>query len=275
MKDVRNDDAIVMMRLSGSGQMNRAPTLGRLHGFLLLLLGSIVLTVLLLQTEYHRARLAAEVLGIAVGGAGAMLVFGLTRPSPQVVTRAYVLLSRHTRVLLIAGMILLFGFAIATSAIRRVAPQLREVPGLGGIVTLDWVLSLAMLAIAGSTLLCVGLMAIVARPPKDAADCATADGVKLERLWAATNAEDFQAFRACFARSAPGDRLCRAWAEVAGPLGGSQIVLVRSAAKGGRIWSEWYACRHSDRSICRWVLVATEHAGCISGDGVLFQPIPE
>ena len=265
----------MLMRLPGANSESRNPTLGRSHGLLLLLLGSIVLTVLLLQTEYHRARLAAEVLGIAVGGTGAALVFGPTRPSPQVVTRAYVLLSRHARVLLITGMLSLFGFAIATSAIGRVAPQLRDVPGLGGIVTLDWVLSLSMLAMAGSTLLCVGLMAVVARPRRAAADCPTGEGVALERLWAAANAEDFQAFRACFARSAPGDRLCRAWAEVAGPLGGSQIVLVRSAAKGGRIWSEWYACRHSDRSICRWVLVATEHAGCISGDGVLFQPIPE
>jgi hypothetical protein len=260
-----------MMPRSASAVQQSTPTLARSHGLLLLLLGGIVLTVLLLQTEYHRARLAAEVLGIALGSTGALLVFGLSRPSPQVVTRAYVMLSRQTRMLLIAGMALLFGFAIATSAIRRVAPQLRNVPGLGGIVTLDWVSSLTMLAVAGSTLMCVGLMAIVARASKDIADDATADGASLERLWRATNAADFQAFRACFALSGQGERLCRTWADFAGPLGGSQVVLVRSAATGGRTWSEWYACRDADRSIRRWVLVASEHSGRISGDGEIFQ----
>lgn len=267
------------MRLSGSNAMRgahgatRTPTLGRSHGILLLLLGGIVLTVLLRQTEYHRARFAAEVLGIVLGGAGTVLVFGLTRPSPQVVTRAYVLLSRHTRLLLVAGMTSLFGFAIATAAIHRVSPQLRELPGVGGLVTLDWVLSLTMLAIAGSTLLCVGLMAIVARPTAGVRVGTAPDGVTLERLWAAANGDSVQSLRTCFASSTQGERLCGNWAEFAGPLGSSQIVLVRSAAKGGRVWSEWYACRHTDRSVRRWVLVATEQAGRINGDGEFFQHV--
>jgi hypothetical protein len=263
-----------MMRLSGPSAGSKTLTLGRLHGILLLALGGIVLTVLLRQTEYHRARLAAEVLGIALGGAVTVLVFGLTRPSPQVVTRAYVLLSRHTRRLLISGMMSLFGFAIATAAIHRVAPQLREVPGLGGIVTLDWVLSLSMLAIAGSTLLCVGLMAMVARPTAATSVRVAPDGATLERLWAAANGENAQALRVCFAESKQGAFLARLWAECAGPLGSSQVVLVRSAARSGRIWSEWYACSHDDGSIRRWVMVATEHAGRISDDGAFFQHLP-
>jgi hypothetical protein len=265
----------MVMRLSGSGARNGTPTLGRSHGGLLLLLGGVVLTVLLRQTEYHRARLAAEVLGITLGGAGSVLVFGLTRPSPQVVTRAYVLLSRHTRLLLIAGMSLMYGFAVATAAVRRVAPQLREVPGLGGLVTLDWVLSLSMLAIAGSTLLCVGLMAIVARPTSAAAVDTATDGTSLERLWAAANGENTRVLRMCFALSLQGERLWQRWVEITGPVGSSQIVLVRSAAKGGKVWSEWYARSYTDRSVRRWVLVATEHAGLINGDGELFQHVSE
>lgn len=263
-----------MIHWSGSGAGSKSPTLGRFHGLLLLALGGFVLTVLLRQTEYHRARLAAEVLGIVLGGAATVLVFGLTRPSPQVVTRAYVLLSRHTRRLLIAGMTSLFGFAVATAAVHRVAPQLRQVPGLGGIVTLDWVLSLSMLAIAGSTLLCVGLMAMVARPTAAASVGAAPDGATLERLWAAANGEDAQALRACFAPSKQGESLARTWAECAGPMGSSQVLLVRSAAKAGRTWSEWYARRHDDGSVRRWVVVATEHASRIGDDGVFYQHLP-
>jgi hypothetical protein len=267
----------MMMGWSGSGAGGKSPTLGRLHGLLLLALGGIVLTVLLRQTQYHRARLAAEVLGIVLGGAATVLVFGLTRPSPQVVTRAYVLLSRHTRRLLIAGMTSLFGFAVATAAVHRVAPQLRQVPALGGIVTLDWVLSLSMLAIAGSTLLCVGLMAMVARPTAAAAGAAP-DGATLERLWAAANGDDGQALRACFAAGKQGESLMRTWAACAGPMGSSQVLLVRSAARAGRTWSEWYARRHDDGAVHRWVVVANEQAGRLGDDCAFYQflagPLP-
>jgi hypothetical protein len=262
------------MRLSSPSRAAGASTVGRSHGLLLLLLGTIVLATLLRQTEGHRARLAAEVLGMALGGSGAVLIFGLTRPSPQVVTRAYVLLSRHMRLLLIGGMALLFGFAVATAAVHRVAPQLREVPGLGGVVTLDWVLSLSMLAIAGSTLLCIGCMAIVARPRQAAGSDVVVAGVALERLWSATNCREGQALRRCFAAGQAGEHLFGRWSEFAGPLGSHQIVLVRSAALDGRVWSEWYARSEDGGSTRRWVLVASEQAGRIGGDGELFEHVP-
>jgi len=261
-----------MMRLSPPQRAGASSTVGRSHGLLMLLLGTVVLTTLLQQTQGHRARLAAELLGVLLGGSGAVLIFGLTRPSPQVVTRAYVLLSRHMRLLLIGGMALLFGFAVATAAVHRVAPELRQVPGLGGIVTLDWVVSLSMLAIAGSTLLCVGCMAIVARPRKLVAGGLVA-GVALERLWSAANSHDGQALRTCFAAGTAGELLAGRWSDLAGPVGHQQIVLVRSAALDGRVWSEWYARSADGLAIRRWVLVATEQAGRVSGDGEIFAHV--
>lgn len=263
-----------MMRLSPAQRAGSASTVGRSHGVLMLLLGTIVLTTLLQQTQGHRARLAAELLGVVLGGSGAVLIFGLTRPSPQVVTRAYVLLSRHMRRLLIGGMALLYGFAVATAAVHRVAPQLRQVPGLGGLVTLDWVVSLSMLAIAGSTLLCFGCMAIVARPRKAVTTGSLVAGVALERLWSAANGHDGQALRMCFTAGTAGARLYSRWSEFAGPIGVHQVVLVRSAALEGRVWSEWYARSADGLDIRRWILVATEQAGRISGDGELFQHVP-
>ncbi len=252
---------------------SQRPILGRVHGILLVLLGAIVITVLIHQSGGHRARLAAEILGIALGGGVTLLVFGLARPSPQVVTQAYRLLSPHTLVSLATGMTGLYGFALATAIVHHVLPQLhlKEVPGVGGMVTLVWVFALMSLGIAGSTLIGIGMMAIAARADAMRARHQPVAGAALERLWAAANGEREHALRMCFAQTVQGDQVLQQWLACAGPLGSSHVVLVRAATSGGRLWSEWYAHNYTDNSVRRWVLSATEQAERIGPDGEVFQ----
>ena len=63
-----------MIALSPRRVQPAGATLGRFHGVLLLILGVTVLAVLLRATGGHRARLAAEVLGILLGGAASAIV---------------------------------------------------------------------------------------------------------------------------------------------------------------------------------------------------------
>lgn len=246
--------------------------LGRLHGLLLLLLGASVLALLLHSTEGHRARLAAEGLGVLLGGAAATVVSGISRPSPQVVTRAYVRLNRHMRRCLLAGMTILFGFAAVTAIARRMAPGLREVPALGGLVTFDWVLSLTMLAVAGAALLLIGLLALVARPVT-AALPAPDGGRILERLWSASNSDRGEELRACFTDDPAGDALYRQWRALSGPAGGTHVILVRSTTIWGRSLSEWCARSEGDMATQRWILIAREYAGRVA-TGEFFRPMP-
>src|SRR6185312_11728234 len=164
---------------------------------------------------------------------------GVARPSPQLVTRAYVRLSPHTRTLLMAGMATLLGVAVVTAIAHQVAPGLRNVPGLGGLVTLDWVLSLMLLAIAGSTLLFLGLVALTARPTAPAT-LGPSQGAALERLWAAANRQGEDELRQCFAAGPAGDALFEQWIDCVGSPGGASVLLVRSAVVWGRTWSEWH-----------------------------------
>lgn len=257
------------MMLGLSRAKSGPATLGRVESVLLMALGLTVLLCLFGITQDHRARLAAEVLGTILGAAATILVVGVARPSPQLVTRAYVRISPHTRTLLIAGMVTLFGVAVATAVAHEIAPGLRDVPGLGGLVTLDWVLSLTLLAIAGSTLLFLGLVALVARPTPSA-PAGPREGAALERLWAAANGQSVEALRQCFV-GPDGEALFGQWLALVGPPGAAAVLLVRSAAAWERSWSEWHTIPAAGSPSQRWLLVATERGGRLAG-GQLFQP---
>ena len=250
------------------------PVLGRRGGLLLALLGLAVLAILVNASQGHRARLAAEGLGVLAGGAATALVLGRVRPSPDLATRAYLHLGRPARALLVAGLVALFGFALGTAGLHRIFPHLQHVPGFGGLVTLDWVVSLGLLATAGSTLFCLGVGACLARGDAPAAD---QGGLPLERLWAASNRGDAGELAACFDAGEGGRRLLGEWLRLLGPPGTTQVLLVRTATVWGRSWSEWQFGRPDGAGRLAWrrrLLVAREAGGRLAA-GELYEPSGE
>ena len=240
--------------------------LGRGGGLLLVALGLTVLCLLFWATQGHRARLAAEGLGVLMGGGLTLAVVGLSRPSAQVVTRAYVRLSRHTRALLIVGISMVFGFALVMAAIEPAMPRLRETPAFGGLITLDWVLSLTVLAVAGAMLLLLGVVAVGAHPANSFSTSAPAAGhFLLERLAYASNSGNADLLRACFTADGAGERTYREWRAVLAAADAQQAILVHSATVWGRLWSEWHLLSGSGHSAQQWILVAQQAGGQIDG----------
>ena len=263
-----------MAMLTARNHRPRTSLVGRGSGLLLLVLGVTILGVLFWATGGHRARLVAETLGVLVGGSMTILFVGVSRPSPQVVTRAYVRLSRNTRALLIAGIAMVLGFAVVTAAIEPAIPRLREIPAFGGVVTLDWVLSLTVLAIAGTTLLLLGMVTIGARPAATPRAESMATDFLLERLARASNGNAPHALRACFTHDEAGECSFRAWCALLATYEGSHVVLVRSATVWDRLWSEWHLRAEQGGHVQRWILVAQAAEGCIANVEVFRQQVP-
>ncbi|MCL4544037.1 MAG: hypothetical protein M1118_05485 [Chloroflexi bacterium] len=213
--------------------------LNRRAGAFLFVLGVVVLAVLFRSTEGHRARITAEALGATTGLVITLIAVGVTRPSRLHITRAYIRLSQQARRLLILGMGLLFGFATITAAVQQFAPPLQPLPAIGGIVTLDWVLSLFFIATAGGTLVGLGAFTCIARTqaiPNRAAARITV----LERLWLACDRSDVAAMSACFSGSPSGRALFREWSDITGSLGSARVVLIESATVWDQLIAVWH-----------------------------------
>lgn len=245
--------------------------LGRAGRLLLIALGLVAVSLLFRATGGHRARLAAEALGVLAGGGLTLVVVGVRRPSPQIVTRAYAGLGAYARALFVAGIGLLFGFGLLTASVAATMPGLREVPALGGLVTLDWVVSLTVLGTAGSILLSLGILAWRAEiGPEQRPASVAADDAILERLWSASNEGDMDALRRCFGPRREGERLFHTWCDAVGPLGTSQVLLVSSSTVWDKALSEWHV-RAAEVAgapgVRRFILLAHADAGAIaSGD---------
>jgi hypothetical protein len=190
------------------------------------------------------------------------------------VTRAYASLSKIARLLLATGTLLLFGFGISTAGLAEVVPNLRDIPGFGGMVTLDWVVSLTLLATAGSILLSLGILACRAVTITDNPIAAVRIGDILVQLWEASNGSSDEDLRECFGESDSGEQLYRSWLSVIGSPGSSQTLLVRSSVVLGKSWSEWHCLSPDVRRDTReshHVLLAHIEAGKIMS-GELFAP---
>ncbi|MCL4541114.1 MAG: hypothetical protein M1396_02040 [Chloroflexi bacterium] len=242
-------------------------------GALSLAIGLALLSLLFIGTAGHRARLAVEILAVVASATFTAFFIWESHPATPLITRIYAHLSRHLRHVLFGAILMVYTLAVASAAAEVTARHIRAVFALGGIVTADWVLSLAIIASLGSALCTLGFLICLARPRR-AVQVSTD---VIVRLWAASNQRQSMALDGCFASTPAAQALCRRWLAVTGSNPDTQVLLIHCSRSGARWDSEWHAVRQNQTmeapESLRIQLSCTEDAnGSISGGEITLLP---
>lgn len=241
----------------------------RPFGAVFLAIGLLLLALLFAGSAGHRARLAVEILASGTSAIGTVFFMWKSHPAAPLVTRIYGQLSRQLRHLLLLAILTIYTFAVASAAAELTALHVRAIFALGGIVTADWVLCLAIIASIGAALCALGVFVCVARPLQTVHVSTNA----IVRLWAASNQRHSTSVDACFGITPSSQELRRLWLALLSDGNHTQALLIRCARSSNAWHSEWHIVRQrssAERPECIHVhLSCQEDAnGNISGGAI-------